>query len=123
LLDLKPKDAWELAKSPLRGITPIMEFMEEEYSKKYAPNTRETVRRQTVHQFLDAGLIVVNPDSPERPVNSPKTTYQIEESALELLRTYGTYDWNKNVRAYLVHFKWEKFLQAYSKNENICESE
>ena len=78
-----------------------MEFMEEEYSKKYAPNSRETVRRQTVHQFLDAGLIVVNPDSPERPVNSPKTAYQIEKSALELLRTYDTSDWEKNLRAYL----------------------
>ena len=100
LLDLKPQDAWESAKSPLRGITPIMEFMEQQYGKKYAPNTRETVRRQTVHQFLDAGLIVVNPDSPERPVNSPKTAYQIEESALELLRTYGSSDWDKNVRTY-----------------------
>ena len=81
-----------------------MEFMDQEYSKKYAPNTRETVRRQTVHQFLDAGLIVVNPDCPERPVNSAKTAYQIEESALELLRTYDTSDWDKNVRAYLVSF-------------------
>ncbi|MEG4352280.1 Eco57I restriction-modification methylase domain-containing protein [Microcoleus sp. LAD1_D3] len=123
LLDLKPKDAWGLAKSPLRGITPIMEFMEQEYGKKYAPNTLETVRHQTVHQFLDAGLIVVNPDSPKRPLKSPKTAYQIEESALELLRTYGTYDWDKNVRAYLVHFNGEKFLQGYSKNRNICESE
>jgi adenine-specific DNA-methyltransferase len=101
LLDLKPAESWDLAKSPLRGITPIMEFMEQQYNKKYAPNTRETVRRQTVHQFLDAGLIVVNPDNPERPVNSPKTAYQIEESALELLRTYGSSEWNKNVRTYL----------------------
>ena len=62
LLDLKSEESWDLAKSPLRGITPIMEFMEQQYGKKYAPNTRETVRRQTVHQFLDAGLIVVNPD-------------------------------------------------------------
>ena len=101
LLDLKPVESWDLAQSPLRGITPIMEFMEQQYGKKYAPNTRETVRRQTVHQFLDAGLIVVNPDNPERPVNSPKTAYQIEETALELLRTYGSSDWDKNVRTYL----------------------
>ena len=101
LLDLKPKDAWESAKSPLRGITPIMEFMEQQYGKNYAANTREAVRRQTVHQFLDAGLIVVNPDSPERPVNSPKTAYQIEDSALELLRTYDSSDWEKNVRTYI----------------------
>jgi adenine-specific DNA-methyltransferase len=40
-----------------------------------------------VHQFLDAGIIVANPDEPARPVNSPKAVYQIEPAALELLRT------------------------------------
>jgi adenine-specific DNA-methyltransferase len=67
-----------------------MEFMAQNYGKSYKPNTRETVRRQTVHQFLNAALIITNPDAPERPINSPKTVYQIEESILELLRTYGT---------------------------------
>ncbi len=101
LLDLGPNASWKDAGHPLRGITPIIDFISEKYGKKYAPNTRETVRRQTVHQFLDAGLIVANPDKPERPVNSPKTVYQIDESALELLRTYGTSEWDKNIGAYL----------------------
>ncbi|MBW4616126.1 MAG: Eco57I restriction-modification methylase domain-containing protein [Desmonostoc vinosum HA7617-LM4] len=101
LIGLKPNDSWESASSPLMGITPIMEFIAQHYGKKYKPNTRETVRRQTVHQFLDAALIVSNPDAPERPINSPKTVYQIEESALELLRTYGTTEWEKTLRTYL----------------------
>ncbi|MEH1830201.1 MAG: BsuBI/PstI family type II restriction endonuclease [Nostoc sp.] len=101
LLNLKPTDTWETAASPLMGITPMMEFMALHYGKTYKPNTRETVRRQTVHQFLDAALIIVNPDAPERPINSPKTVYQIEESALELLRTYGTTEWEKSIRTYL----------------------
>lgn len=86
LLDLKPTDSWELATSPLMGITPMMNFMAQHYGKTYKPNTRETVRRQTVHQFLDAALIVANPDDLSRPINSPKTVYQIEGSALELYR-------------------------------------
>ncbi|WP_242046335.1 MULTISPECIES: Eco57I restriction-modification methylase domain-containing protein [Calothrix] len=90
LLDLKPNDPWTAATSPLMGITPIMEFMSQHYGKSYKPNTRETVRRQTVHQFLDAALIITNPDAPERPINSPKTVYQIEETVLELLRNYTT---------------------------------
>jgi adenine-specific DNA-methyltransferase len=101
LVDLKPTDPWETAASPLMGITPMMEFMAQHYGKTYKPNTRETVRRQTVHQFLDAALIVTNPDVPHRPVNSPKTVYQIEESVLELLRTYGTSEWEKSIRTYL----------------------
>ncbi|MEH2325243.1 MAG: BsuBI/PstI family type II restriction endonuclease [Nostoc sp.] len=101
LLDLKPLDSWQLATSPLMGITPMMNFMAKHYGKTYKPNTRETVRRQTVHQFLDAALIVANPDDLSRPINSPKTVYQIEESALELLRTYGTEEWEKSICTYL----------------------
>ncbi len=82
LLGLKPTDSWQFATSPLMGITPIMDFMAQHYGKTYKPNTRETVRRQTVHQFLDAALIVANPDNLSRPVNSPKTVYQIQNSAL-----------------------------------------
>ncbi|WP_199316007.1 hypothetical protein [Tolypothrix sp. FACHB-123] len=101
LLDLKQNNPWSAAASPLMGITPMMEFMAQHYGKTYKPNTRETVRRQTVHQFLDAALIITNPDAPERPINSPKTVYQIEETVLELLRTYGTPEWQKSIHTYL----------------------
>jgi len=101
LLDIKPDTPWAKARSPLCGITPMMDFMALHYGKNYKPNTRETVRRQTVHQFLDAGLIVANPDEPERPINSPKAVYQVEKSTLELLRTYDTPEWDHNLRAYL----------------------
>jgi adenine-specific DNA-methyltransferase len=101
LIDLKPTDSWKAAASPLMGITPMMEFMAQHYGKRYKPNTRETVRRQTVHQFLDAALIIANPDAPDRAINSPKMVYKIEESALELLRTYRTTEWKKSLGTYL----------------------
>lgn len=66
LLDLAPEKPWSDASDPLRGITPMMEFFARHYGKHYKPNTRETVRRQTVHQFLDAGIIVANPGDPAR---------------------------------------------------------
>jgi hypothetical protein len=83
------------------GITPMMEFFSKNYGKKYAPNSRETVRRQTVHQFLDAGLIVQNPDRPDRPTNSGDTVYQIESGLLKLLTTWGTNSWEKRIKTYL----------------------
>jgi adenine-specific DNA-methyltransferase len=101
MLDLGPNDPWGSASNPRRGITPIMEFMSNKYGKTYKPNTRETVRRQTVHQFIDAGLLQVNPDKPERPPNSPNTVYEIEPSALDLLRTYGSKKWGRSLRTYL----------------------
>jgi hypothetical protein len=54
-----------------------------------------------MHQFVEAGLAVPNPDQPDRPVNSPKFCYQIEPSALELLGTYKTPDWPRNLVAYM----------------------
>ncbi len=101
LLDLKPDHSWEKARNPLCGITPMMDFFAAQYGKQYKPNTRETVRRQTVHQFLEAGLILINPDEPERPTNSPKAVYQIEESALALVRTFGSTEWATHLREYL----------------------
>jgi len=78
LCALKPRDKWENATNPLMGITPIMQFAAEQYmSKPYAPNTRETIRRQTMHQFCDGGIALYNPDKPDRPVNSPAAVYQI----------------------------------------------
>lgn len=103
LLNLRPENPWPEAKAPLIGITPIMEFCRDFYGKNYAPNTRETFRRQTMHQFMEAGLSAPNPDKPDRPVNSPKWCYQIAPDALELLQAFGTPAWNQSLSDYLRH--------------------
>jgi adenine-specific DNA-methyltransferase len=101
LLGLKPDTPWSEGTNPSMGITPMMSFFRAHYGKDYAPNTRETVRRQTIHQFLDAGIVVINPDDPSRPTNSPYAVYRIEARLLKLLKTYGTADWENGLRAYL----------------------
>lgn len=101
LLNLTPEKKWSQAESPLIGITPMMEFSRQHYGKDYAPNTRETFRRQTMHQFVDAGLATYNPDKPERPVNSPKAVYQISSETLTLLKTYGAKSWDESLKHYL----------------------
>jgi hypothetical protein len=90
-----------------------MDWAREHYEKEYAPNTRETFRRQTMHQFCDAGLAVYNPDKPDRPMNSPKAVYQIEPDALMLVRSYGTEAWHDNLTAYLA--KRETLIARYAK--------
>jgi hypothetical protein len=49
LLNLRPGSPWTTASNPLVGITPIMDWARSHYGKDYAPNTRETFRRQTMH--------------------------------------------------------------------------
>ncbi len=101
LLDLGPARSWEDARAPLRGVTELMGWMAEEYGKAYAPNTRETIRRYTLHQFMEMGLVLFNPDEPTRPTNSPNNAYQIEPSALEVLRTFGSRSWDEEREKYL----------------------
>lgn len=101
LLNLTPEKTWAQAENPLIGITPMMDFSRKQYNKDYAPNTRETFRRQTIHQFVQAGIALYNPDRPDRPVNSPKAVYQISPETLELLKTFGTKKWETSLKNYL----------------------
>lgn len=101
LLDMKPETDWSNASAPLRGITEMMSYFYKNFGISYAPNTRETVRRFSIHQFVQMGLVIRNPDDSKKPVNSPNTKYQIDTAFLDLIRTYGTKDWNKNLETYL----------------------
>ncbi|HAM2553051.1 TPA: restriction endonuclease [Escherichia coli] len=113
LLNLTPGKAWADAENPLVGITPIMNWVREHYGKVYAPNTRETFRRQSMHQFCAAGVALYNPDKPDRPVNSPKAVYQIEPAALSMLRTFGSPAWHDSLATYLA--ERETLVTRYAK--------
>jgi hypothetical protein len=101
LLDLKASQPWSEAAEPLRGITPIIDFVAEAYGVRYAPNTRETIRDEAVKYFVEAGMVIRNPDDPNRPTNSGKTVYQIEPNALELFRAFGALEWSGKLKSYL----------------------
>lgn len=108
LLDLKPDQQWSESSNPLMGITPIMDWSKASYNREYAPNTRETFRRQSMHQFVEAGVALYNPDEPDRPVNSPKAVYQVSTEFLELAKSYGLRSWDKK----LGEFKGTKLALA-----------
>ena len=101
LLDILPEQKFSEAQANLRGITPIMNWAREHYKKEYAPNSRETFRRFSMHQLIQAGVCLLNPDDPKRPINSPLNVYQIEPTTLELLKTYGTPKYKDNLTKYL----------------------
>lgn len=90
MLNMTPEKDWIHAESPLIGITPMMTFAREYYKKEYAPNTRETFRRFSTHQLIQAGIAVYNPDQPNRAVNSPNAVYQISPAALQVVQAYKT---------------------------------
>ncbi|MDE3058574.1 MAG: restriction endonuclease [Bacteroidota bacterium] len=101
LCNIREKNAWKDAqRSSLKVTKGIMAFMAKQYRRRYAPNTRETVRRQVLHQFVQARLADYNPDNPELPVNSPNAHYAISNSALEVIKTFGTKKWRPAVTAF-----------------------
>lgn len=114
LADIRPETAWNQATTPKRRITEMMDWFRDFYGKQYAPNTRETVRRQTMHQFVQMGLVVENPDQPERPINSPKWCYQLQQQALSLIQSYGSDQWEESRHNYTISVK--NLLQDRTRN-------
>lgn len=117
LANVRPETLWDQATDPRRGITEMMDWFRDYYGKQYAPNTRETVRRQTMHQFVQMGLVIENPDRPDRPINSPKWCYQLHQQALSLLQSYGSEQWEEACQNYAGSV--ENLLQDKARNISI----
>ncbi|MEZ6130799.1 MAG: BsuBI/PstI family type II restriction endonuclease [Planctomycetaceae bacterium] len=101
LAGLKENDIWASVRRPLLRTRDIMDWMRDHYQVDYAANTRETIRRQTIHQFEQARLVNKNPDDPERPTNSGRTVYQLTEEAFEVLRRFGKRDFDRKCEAFI----------------------
>ena len=104
LANLGPKSKWRAVERPLLRTVDIMEFMRAQYGKDYKPNSREPIRRQTIHQFEQARIVDRNPDDPSRSTNSGLTVYQLTEDAASVIRVYGTRTFDKAVATFLKRF-------------------
>lgn len=108
LCSIKEDTPWADATRTSQHITKeIMAFVNENYKADapYAPNTRETFRRQVLHQFIQAGVANYNPDDPSLPVNSPKAHYAITEDALEVAKSYGTKNWDSRTQQFALEYE------------------
>ena len=100
LAGLSEDDPWDNSSKPSLTIHQILQFMGETYGREYAENTRETVRRQVIHQFVQARLVDRNPDDPDLATNSPRTHYGLTDEALKVLRLYGEGAWESSLLAF-----------------------
>ena len=114
LADIRPETSWNQATTPKRRITEMMDWFRDFYGKQYAPNTRETVRRQTMYQFVQMGLVLENPDQLNRPINSPKWCYQLQQKALLLIQSYNSDQWEESRCNYAISVK--NLLQDRTRN-------
>lgn len=98
-----PEAPWASAHA-LR-VTPhtVIQFARDHYRKNYAENTRETIRRQAIHQFVQGGILHRNPDEPGLATNSPRTHYALTDEALVVIRAHGTPRFEAEAASFIVN--------------------
>ena len=116
VLDIKQDTPWAQAKKRIIRIHDILVFIQKSYKKKYAENTRETIRRQTLHQFEQAGIVERNSDDQSRPTNSPNTVYNITDEALKLVKSYGIPSWDESLHEFVS--KKGRLVERYEKRKD-----
>lgn len=102
LANIKPNDNWSQAEAPLLPTVTIMGFIRDFYEMDYKPNSRETIRRQTLHQFEQASIVERNRDDPSRSTNSKDNNYSLNQAIIDILHAYPDNDWQKKVEQFLV---------------------
>jgi type II restriction enzyme len=106
------KTPWEAAEAPRLRIHDILVFIEAEYERKYAENTREVVRRQVVHQLEQAQILERNPEDPSLSINSPLTHYALTPEVLPVIRSFGTVAWSARLAEFLA--KRTTLMEVYA---------
>jgi hypothetical protein len=94
-----------------------MGFMRERYNKDYAANSRETIRRQTIHQLEQARIVDRNPDDPSRPTNSGNNCYALTDAAIAVLKSYRTSDFKASIAEFVR--KFGQLAKAYNKRRDL----
>ena len=101
LAQLSEDTPWENAQSKNVRVHDILIEIKQRYGREYAENTRETIRRQVLHQFEQAGLATRNPDDLSLATNSPRTHYSLSNAALLAIRSYNTSSWQQSVKRFI----------------------
>jgi hypothetical protein len=117
LANIKPNTGWDKSEAPLLPTYVIMKFIRNDYGKDYKPNSRETIRRQTLHQFEQACIIDRNRDNPKRATNSKDNNYSLNEPIIEILRAFPSGDWKDKVAKFLKSAPSLK--EEYQKKRNL----
>ena len=96
LLNLREGDTWDQATNNRIGVRGLMDWMRNNLDYQIAENSRETVRREVLHQFVAAAFCEHNDDDPNRPTNSSKNVYRVIPNALNVIRMYSGNDANSS---------------------------
>ncbi len=113
LAQLSEKSAWKDATGPMLRVHDILTEIKQRYGREYAENSRETIRRKVLHQFVQAGIAIQNADDPTRPTNSGLNNYMLSDLTLDVVRSYRSSKWKAKVKNFID--QQGKLLDVYQK--------
>lgn len=113
LLNISKNTRWQNATNEWIRIHDLIVFIKDKYGISYAENSRETIRKQAMHNFRNAALIEDN----GKATNSPLYRYRITNEVLELIKTYKTRQWKSSVKAF--RDTHNSLIELYSSKRRI----
>ena len=111
LAHLNESSIWADATNDMYTTRMIMDWIRDKLGQNYAANTRETIRRFTLHQFIAGGIVEENADQPDRPINSPKWNYRLNPALLPVIHAIETPDYPMRLDEFLDGIDTWKQLQ------------
>ena len=109
----KEKSEWSESTNEWIRIHDVLQETSNEYDKEYAENSRETIRKQCMHQFREGAIIEDN----GKATNSPNYRYRITHEALEMIRKFNSDSWNTARDRFLK--RHESLVEKYASKKKM----
>ena len=113
LANIRQHNKWSESTANWIRIHDIIRFIYVNYDVQYAENSRETFRKQVIHQFRDAAIIEDN----GKATNSPLYRYRLTEEFLKLIQTYDSPEWDNSLNEFLSEH--ESLIDIYSSKREL----
>ncbi len=104
---------WTSATNNWIRIHDVIAFASDNYGITYAENSRETIRKQAMHHFRNAAFIEDN----GKATNSPNYRYRLTDEMLNLIQSYGSQEWSKNLAIFLNNH--ETLISLYTSKRTV----
>jgi hypothetical protein len=79
----------------------IITFNNTHFEENISSGSYDDIRRKDLKLLVLAGLILNSSDKPNAATNDPTRGYNLESNFMQLVKTYGTDEWNENLHQYL----------------------
>jgi len=114
LANVTPDNIWNKAESRLLPIHLINKFLKNYYKKEY---DRESIRKDTLHQFEQVQIVQRNRDDPLRSTSSAKNNYSLNQIIIDILHQYPGGNWQTKLEKYhilapVLDAKYEKDVDS-----------